>query len=373
MAVSSLKAGGAERNVLRYARALSERGHDVAVLAGPGPLAAELLEAGITHIESSTLLSRPWTVLATATRLSRFARNRPVDIVHSFMASTSVAAAIASRILSATAARSFRLIVAPPGIGGPPEEPAWRGRLRMWTFGLGADLILSASPQLRSALREAGVSESRIRSVNFNAVEPAEFDAAPSASWRRDHGIAPTDRLVTSIARLDPVKDQDLLIRAAPQVLAVLPEAMFALVGEGPRRGHLEQLAASLGVGGRVRFLGYQSDVASVLANSEVLVQTTLGAGGPGLSVLEAFAAGCPVVAIEFPDLRDAIGSSGAALLAAERDPGLLAESLLAVLTDPGRASRMAVAGRGLIESRFSLAAATMELQALYEEVRRKG
>ncbi len=105
------------------------------------------------------------------------------------------------------------------------------------------------------------------------------------------HAEAP---LVVHVARHHPVKDQAMLIRGF--ALATVPNARLVMVGDGPLRGELEALAASLGVRDRVDFVGIQSNVAEWLQAGDVFALTSLSEAASSLTLLEAMASGLPVV-----------------------------------------------------------------------------
>lgn len=363
LATSELAIGGAEVNLVNYAVELRHRGHDVRVLAGEGPLDERLRAEGIERVGDAMRLRWPRSVLAAARDLRRLAAAAPIDVVHAFMAN----AAVASHI--ARGASRFAIVTAPPGLVQDRREPRWVTSLRLRLLTLGANIVVAPTRSFGEILMAAGVHRERLRFVEFNAVPVSRFATArPDPEFRSRLGIAADAPLVCSVARLHPVKGQDLLLRAVPAVLAAEPETRFVLVGEGPWRGALEQLAKDLGVSHAVRFAGEVRDVAPVLADSSVVVQTTFGTGGPGLSVIEALASGRPVVAFEFPDLSELLSGTGAALIVPHGDLGALAASLVRVVREPATAMRLAGEGKRIARERFDLAGVVGTLEEIYAE-----
>lgn len=363
LSTSDLAIGGAERNVVSYACALLGRGHDVTVAAGDGPLAAELAACGVPRLAVRTHLRRPQSILTAALALRHAHSRRPIDVVHAFMASASSAAALA-RIGTRA---SFGLIAAPPGVAQGRTEARWVGRLRLRVLGAGADLVIVPSRDLREHVTAAGVPAHRIREIDFNAVDLRRFEVAPAA--RASLGLEEGDRVVCSVARLHAIKGQDLLIRAAAGLRALVPRVKILIVGAGPERRSLERLAKSEGVADVVTFLGERTDVPAILGAVDVVVQTTFGTGGPGLAVLEAFAAARPVVGFTFGDLRDAVADTDAALLVERGDVAGLRESIASVLLDPARARSMGQRGRALVERRYDTEHVIDRLEAVYREL----
>jgi glycosyltransferase involved in cell wall biosynthesis len=363
LATSDLAIGGAERNVVSYACRLRRRGHDVTVVAGDGVLAAELEGCGVPRVSARPHLLRPLSIARTARALRTLHQERHIDVVHAFMASASVAAALGRLRLG----RPYALAAAPPGLAQGRREGLWLSRIRLRLLVEGADVILWPSADLRGHLLQAGAPESRLRELAFNAVDVERFDVPPVA--RESIGLRPSDRVACSVARLHPIKGQDLLIRAAPLLREQVPEAKLLLVGDGPARATLEQLARDLGVTDMVRFAGARTDVPAILQSVDVVVQTTFGTGGPGLAVLEAFAASRPIVGFAFSDLRDTLAQSDAGILVERGDVAGLAGAISSVLGDPARARAMGRSGRRLVASQFDIERVLDHLEGIYREL----
>jgi glycosyltransferase involved in cell wall biosynthesis len=178
-----------------------------------------------------------------------------------------------------------------------------------------------------------------------NAVDVA---AAPRAG-----GDRPLPRLIT-VGRLKAPKDFSTLLRA----LAGLEPRSFEealIVGSGPDRSRVEQELSSLGLGGRVRVLGERQDVRTLLADSDVFVLSSRSEGLP-VSVLEAMAAGLPVVASDVGGLRELVVEGETGLLVPPADPEALAAALQGLLADRALRRRLGAAGRARAEARFDLA-----------------
>lgn len=362
-AVSSLAVGGAERNAVNYAIAFRRRGHDVFVIAGDGPLRSDLDDAGVPWIRATAHLSRPWQLVAFGRTLAARARETHVDVVQCFMASSTVGAKVA-KLLGA----DFLLVTAPPGVTEDPREPHWVTSLRLRLLLGSTDVALSTSPPFREVMERAGMRRTRIVDVDFNAIPIWRYEASPEAARavRDSVGIAQDAFVVCALARLHPLKRLDLVLRAAASVVARLPQTCFLLVGDGPERARLEALARELGISGAVRFARVRRDVGAVLRASDVLLQTTFGFGGPGLSTLEAFAASRPVIAFDAADRRDAIGDSGATVFVADGDTDALARAIVDLLQDPERRSAMGASGRRWVGRRFNLDTVAAELERIY-------
>ena len=232
---------------------------------------------------------------------------------------------------------------------------------------LAARIVAVSEDVRRGLVEDQGLRARRVRVV------PNGIDAAPyaAAGAQRDAVRAALGLggafVVGSVARLVPVKDQACQLAA----LARCPQATLVLVGDGPERAALEALAAQLGVTARVRFLGTRHDVPNLLAAFDVFTLSSLSEGLP-VAVLEAMAAGLPVVATRVGGVPEAVRDGVTGLLTPPRDAAALGAAWRA-LESPQRRAALGAAGRAVVRSRFSLAAMVRAYEALYESIRRDG
>jgi len=196
-----------------------------------------------------------------------------------------------------------------------------------------------------------------------NAVEPPPpVSADPQLRVQVGAGDERTS-LALTVARLDAQKGIAHLIDAA----AMVPDTVFAIAGDGPDRAVLEARAAQLGVGGRVHFLGHRRDVPALLTIADLFVLPSLYEGFP-LSILEAMAAGVPVVATAIGG-TDELVSSDTGTLVAPADPRALADGIRAVLADREGAARRAAVAREHVLATHSASAMVASMSALYESL----
>ena len=170
------------------------------------------------------------------------------------------------------------------------------------------------------------------------------------------------------VGRLAPPKRPDLALRALASVRAAIPEAELHLVGDGPLRAQSEKLASELGLDGAVRFLGDRNDVPELLAGAECALLASDYEGCP-LAVVEAMAAGVPVVATDAGGTGELVQPGRTGELASRGDADALATVLQRVLADPARAAALGAEGRRVAEARLSLKGMVENLVALYEDL----
>jgi len=208
--------------------------------------------------------------------------------------------------------------------------------------------------------RRFGVPASRI-SVVPNAADLDELQAAPGAR-PADWPGRPGRRAALILARLEAEKGVDIAIRAA----AAIPEIDLVIAGEGSCRATLETTARELGIADRVHFLGYRTDPATLLVNADVFVLSSLVEGFP-LSVVEAMAAGVPVVASDIGGTREAVEHELTGLLVPPRDADALAAAIRRTLAEPGATSARVAAARDRVTRDLSAPAIAARVTAIYD------
>jgi glycosyltransferase involved in cell wall biosynthesis len=169
-------------------------------------------------------------------------------------------------------------------------------------------------------------------------------------------------------ARLHAKNDHATLLRAFARVTARWPEARLLLLGRGPEEEALRGLAEELGLATHVRFVGEQEDVAPYLQEMEVYVQSSVAEGMPN-SILEAMAAGLPVVATAVGGTPELVVDGQTGLLVPPRDPAGLAMALTTLLSDPTKAASFGRAGRDRVETYFTEAAILQRVEALLDRL----
>ena len=240
-------------------------------------------------------------------------------------------------------------------------EPAARLQLRLLAGRV--DRYLAVSREIASSLVEDyGWPAAKIEIVH-NAVAVERFAGKAPAGLREELGAAERP-LVLTAARLSDQKGLPVLLEAATEV----PEAVFALAGEGPERGRLEDLAERLGVADRVRFLGRREDVPELLAACDVFALPSLYEG-TSLAVLEAMAARRAVVSSAIGGTEELIEDGRSGLLVPAGDASSLAGALRRLLADPGLRERLATQARDRVVREFTRAGMAARVGAVYREL----
>lgn len=221
----------------------------------------------------------------------------------------------------------------------------------------------AVSEALRDELIQRGVPAEKIRLMPMGVSVP---DVPPDSAQRQQQLIAFAGRLVEK-------KGVDVLLEAFHGLASTLPEARLCVAGGGPELTRYRQRAASLGLAERIHFMGPvpQEQIRDLFARAAVAVMPFVTARdgdseGRPLVMLEAMAAGCPVIVSDLPAVRGVIRPGENGLLFPERDERALAETILDLLRSRDLALRLAVAGYRDVKVRFAWSAVAMNHKAIY-------
>ena len=246
----------------------------------------------------------------------------------------------------------------------------WSGRWSLPLFNLlwrRADVVVCISHAVREWLVERGVRPDKARVIHYG-IEPAKF-SKPTANLREQWGL--NDKTVLgSMGRLEPRKGHDLLIRAMPEVCLRVPSARLLIAGHDPRGygATLRRIIDRLGLEEKVQLIGFQNDVVSFLNALDVFAFAS-SSEGFGQVLVEAMAAGKPVVASRIPPLTEIAVDGDTGLLVERGDPKALAGAIIRVLKDPIERERMGCLGRERVKQFFSADRMCQETIALYRDV----
>jgi glycosyltransferase involved in cell wall biosynthesis len=206
-------------------------------------------------------------------------------------------------------------------------------------------------------LRNEGVPADRIHTI------PNGVDCRLFASPRREAPEGP--RRVITVANLRPEKGHDTLIAAASTIVGRRRDAEFFIVGDGPLRSSLERQVQVRGLASRFHFLGERDDVPRLLAEADLFVLPSRSEACPN-GVLEAMAAGLPVVASRAGGIPELIDSGVDGMLVEPNAPAALATTVLDVMNQPALAASLGRAAAEKAERRFSLDRMVSSFEGLY-------
>lgn len=229
------------------------------------------------------------------------------------------------------------------------------------------DLIVANSEAVKQdVVRREKVDPSKVRVV-YNGIDLSPYDVPADPGLQALLGISARSKVIGVIANLIPYKGHRFFLQACQEIKRKDSGVKFLLVGDGPCRGELEGLARELGLEKDVGFLGSRRDIPQLLALMDVAVLPSSEEGFPN-AILEAMAAGKPVVASQVGGVSEAVVDGETGFLVPAGDASSLATAIGRLLGDPLLGSRMGAAGRRRVQERFGLSRMVAEMEALYEE-----
>lgn len=346
--VLSLNPGGTERLVIEMTKRLLETAEvHLCCLDEPGLWAEELTQRGV----GMTLLERkPGFTPGLARKIAKCARDFGAQAMHCHHYTPFVYGALAGLML-----RGVQVVYTEHGrLSDAP--PTFKRKLANQLFGRLPCKSFAVSRELRGHMIAEGFPASSL-TVNHNGIEPgAEPDEAARVKARAALGVAPGDVVLGSVARLDPVKDLGTLIEAFTQAAGQYPSLRLLLVGEGPQRDMLRHAAEKSPASGRITFLGQRKDVRQLLPGFDMYINSSI-TEGISVTILEAMAAGLPVIATNVGGNGEVVDVEHTGLLVGARRPQELAKAMLSLAGDPQRRQAMSRAARRRLEESFTLQA----------------
>jgi glycosyltransferase involved in cell wall biosynthesis len=367
--IDNFHRGGTELQTVQLVRLLNESGRFAVHLActrSDGPLREEVEKMGLPPIPAFPLGSfHDRNMLVQLGRLRAYVREHGIELVHTHDFYTNVFGILGSALGGVKARVASRRET--NGVRTPAQRFAENRIFRL------ASAVTANSEAVRTQLINEGLSPAKVLTI-YNGLDAARYrmgEGWNAAAARESFGLpADTSRpVVTIVANIGlPVKDHPTFLRAASRVHDEVPQAVFALAGEGKLVAPMKELAASLGLADSVFFLGRCSRIAELLAVSDVGVLSSTAEGFSN-SIIEYMAAGLPVVATDVGGAREVIEEDVTGHLVTAGDADTMGRRLVELLCNPDRATAMGAAGRAVVTSRFSLEHRLDTTEALYSRL----
>lgn len=225
--------------------------------------------------------------------------------------------------------------------------------------------IICVCEAARCTFRMSGIEQARYTVVH-NGIAPKRPQRSRDAV-RAELGVG-DERLVLTVARFTGQKRHATLLKALPALLGACPDVRLAWVGTGPLEQELRADAGRRGLADRVLFLGRRGDVPDLMGAADLFCLPSFFEGHP-LVVLEAMAAGLPVVATRSLGTTEAVRNGETGLLVPVDNAAVLAAAMARLLNDAALASRLKIAARNAICEDFSAARMAHATLAVYREV----
>jgi len=360
--VTNFHIGGTERQVANLALRIDSSHFDLhlACLRRSGELLAELetLRAPRPEFRIGTLYS-PKTAWQ-GIRLAHYLRKNLIQIVHSYGLYPNLFTVPIARLAGAS------IIVASIRNTCDLLTPMQR-RLQKLVCRL-ADCVLVNAEAIRRNLIEQGYNPNNIVVIRNGITLTESAGRERGAVLRRELGLPVSARLVAVFSRLNRMKGVEYFLDSAIIIAERFPDVCFLVVGDGGSKQELEEHAARLGLGRRIVFTGFRSDVPDLLSEAAVSVLPSLSEGTSN-TLLESMAAGIPVIATRVGGNPEVIQDGVSGLLVPPRDSAALAAAAARLLEDEDLASRLGLAGMRRVSELFSIEGSVHATENLYRRL----
>lgn len=299
---------GAVHSMMTLAEAQRASGNDVSMIGfARKPFCMEARNRGFIVGEVSHLMKID---LIAARKMSKMLKEKDVQIVHTHLSTSSLIGCLAAKMAKIPCVSTVH------GMSGKFS----------YRF---ADHMIGVSEEVKGHLVKQGVLPSKITAVHNGIVRPHKL---PTKEEARFHFSIPEDAFCFgTVARLTAMKGVEHSLRAFSKIAAEIPNALYLVAGDGDQAGYLKQVADQLGLGHRVKFVGYQKDVFLFLRTLDMFLFPSLKEA-MGMSVVEALACGVPVVSTNVGGLPEVV-TTDVGLLVPPQSPGDMATAALALMT----------------------------------------
>jgi glycosyltransferase involved in cell wall biosynthesis len=359
---------GGEDYVLTLARSLTRRGHSVWVSARPGHLLlGKCVQASIS------VLPLPYgpmgSVFTVSYDLRRAMRQLSITIVHSNANYDRTCAAIASAF---TPTRHVAGVHSTHSIS---HNVTHLIRNRYGT----SHFIADADAGRDVLIGEDGISADMVTTVPIGIESDTDEErSAFRAQTRSAMEIKERTVVIGNVARLVPFKGHRFLLDAAALIAREARDVLFLIAGDGELDAHLRVQAASLGISGAVRFLGFRDNLREVYPAFDIYCHSSIDLASEmfPIAILRALASGLPVVATDVGGIAAMVDQGVSGYLTPAEDPPALARALNALIGDPGAREKFGQASRALFERKYHAAVMAEKVERVYTHVlesRRKG
>ncbi|MGH3003193.1 MAG: glycosyltransferase family 4 protein [Gaiellaceae bacterium] len=369
-----MNVGGAALSVLELAAEQRRRGHEVLVVAGtipPGEASMEHVaaELGVPYLRLPALQREvsPRADLAAVRALRSLVRRERPDVLNTHTAKAGTTGRVAALLAGRARPRAVHTFHGHvlSGYFDTRRERAFRTIERALAHA--TDRVVAVSDQVRDDLIRLRVAPpAKITVVGYGFDLDARVASSPEAirEKRAAAGVADAEFVIGWAGRLSEIKRPLDLVRVAAGVSG----SRLVLAGDGELRPAVERLAAELGLGERVRLLGYVEDMGAWYGVFDAFLLTSANEGAPVVAI-EALAAGVPVVATDAGGTRNVVDDGETGFLAPVGAIDELAERVVRLRDDPELRARLGAAGAERMRERFSTARMTDGYQAVYEQI----
>lgn len=361
--------GGTGLHTYYLARGLNPAVFDVTVAFGPGyPLDKEFQKLPLkVRIVSMARRLSPLVNLRGLFQLWRLMRAEKFALV---CCQCSIAGAV-GRIAARIAGVPCTVFIV-SNYASHPFQSVLKRRIYNWLERMLdrlTDRDVAVTESMKAEGIETGILRAHKTTVIYNGMDLVNVDRREvRQDLLKEFGLQGRSPIIGTVGRLEFQKGVDYFLKAAARVLAQVPDVRFLVVGDGPLRGSLEELAEQLGIRHAVVFAGWQEDPVAFMAEMDMMCVTSRWEPF-GYVLIEAMALKKPVVATRVGGIPEVVQDECTGILVTPQDPEAIANGILRLLQNPELAKRFGEAGRRRVEQRFAVAQMIEQYERLFLSV----
>jgi glycosyltransferase involved in cell wall biosynthesis len=300
-------------------------------------------------------------------RLLQTIRRRKINILHSHVQITDLMTALAGKLCPGL--KTVTTVHAPININEKLQrDKSIRGTIYSYILRHGFDRIITVSKALhRELIHNDHIDLHKIVHI-INGIDPNPFKDSNREKSRDRLGLDPNKKVVVMVAWFGLRKGHHTLIDSAVHITRKIPDVLFLLVGEGRLKKTSMDRVRQWGLQDNFVFLGYREDIPDILATSDLAVLPSVIEGLPR-NLLEAMAAGLPVVASRLDGIAELVVHEKTGLLTDPGSASALSQAIAKLLGDPQRCKEMGLQGRRRVENHFRSDQMVQATEQLYEQL----
>lgn len=364
--IDGLGHGGAENLMPALLKTLKNQVDDprvcVLTVRAGNPIASELEKIGIPvdliKVHNLRDFSNLW-------RLFQYIRCHHPDIIHTQLETSDILGTFYGKLLGIPSVSTMHTL----DVQSKKIKEYVRNWLRWKCLNLISRRIIVVSEFTRQHYIGLGFKSSKLLTL-YNGIDLCSFtqDGTNSPSKTDLFGVPGDSVVVTTVAVLREQKGIQYMLHAIKALVAQVPNLYYVIVGDGGHRESLEYMAKSLGIADHVVFMGHRTDIPQILAASDLFAYPSIKDALPTV-LLEAMAAGVPIVASQIDGIPEIVENEVSGLLVPPANPSALTDGCLRVLCDSNLSNRLTAAAHSKIEQHFDIRIQANSILALYNQV----
>lgn len=354
--VLSLGTGGMEKLVCELAGGMSTDKFIpvICCLAKTGRFSDELEKSGIKVF---CMDKKPGLDFSLFFKVANILKEEDISVVHSHDSSTNLYASIAARMAGIKNVFNTEH-------GGIHFETARKKFVSRFLCFLNKKVIC-VSESIKNDLISMGLPSKRLKVIP-NSLDFSKYDISVSRSKQREGlGLCDSSYVISYVGRLSREKNHKMFLDSVKPILSKVPQARFLIVGDGPLRISLEEYAKSLGIYENVVFLGIRKDIPEILKASDCFAACS-NFESFGLSVLEAMAAGIPVVSTCAGGLREIVKDKETGILIAKNDVAAFVNAVSVIREDAVLRERIISNAKTMVKNNYKIEKMIKDYEDLY-------